>query len=78
MMYSRMLVDDTSTKESVGAKMNEFGIKCGSSRMGCLSGQIQCVYSQRVTGTVGIYTLQHFSCWWEAWSSYELARGTQI
>ncbi|BFZ07045.1 hypothetical protein BsWGS_10084 [Bradybaena similaris] len=31
-IWERMLVDDTSTTESVGTRMREFGIHCGSGR----------------------------------------------
>lgn len=59
-IYKHMLVDDTSATESVGAKMSEFGKKCGSSRRGCLSEQIKGVYTQWVTGTSSIYILWLF------------------
>lgn len=37
--YERMIVDDTTTRESVGGRMSGFGIKCSSGRKERLSRQ---------------------------------------
>lgn len=40
-IYERLLLDDTSTTEAVGARMMKLGFKCGSSRRGCLRGRFR-------------------------------------
>lgn len=46
-----MLVDDTHIKETVRARMSEFGFKYGSSRKSYLRGRIQHFYNHWLTET---------------------------
>lgn len=70
-----MLKDDkTSSTESVGARMIEFGISCGSSMKGCLRGRIGRVYNQHVTRIICTYTLRHVL---REQSSYEIVQSAR-
>lgn len=45
--YERMLADVTSTDKPAWPRMIKRGLKCDSSRKGCLGGRVRRVYSQR-------------------------------